>query len=517
MNDPDAQVRLAAFAGTTTTALESATVDVVWQLAFRIVTASDLHVGADDEDGPAALTLHRNPSTGLVELRGTTIAGLLRHYLDDWLKGYADHPNRAEDARVRQLLGGGDDADTASALITWDAPLHGPHTPQLRSSVSIDPATAVARPGRLFETEVLPKGACFIISAELRIRHPRAEDGLLRSLVTAAAGLQRGGIRAGRRTASGNGELAADRWTARRLDVTTGAGWWAWRARSWPERRAADRAAVEAGGHDNLLDALTNGLTAAGLTLAVSPWPDCRRRFVVSATLRPVIPGTIDSPGTLLIRDNPADPFAERAPDHAHRFDAVGAVVQGSALYGAARAGTRRILSALVPDDAERRRRILVALWGDEPADSDRSGPARKRTLRPSRVRITEPVLAGAVPVRVTRNRIDALDGHVVKRHLVTDEVSVGGAGQVELVVRNPTPADRALIVFLLRDLHDGLINVGGASGIGHGQFHVEDGHASDHPDGERWTLDTLWHCPTSPLAGWAQELHTAALEAEAR
>jgi len=109
-------------------------VHAVWQLACVLTTMSDLRIGGSDDDEPVDLVLHRDPDTGRVELRGSTVAGVLRHELDERLQGYPSQapgsravgPDRPEHAAVRALFGGAGDDDLASPLTVFDATVEGP-------------------------------------------------------------------------------------------------------------------------------------------------------------------------------------------------------------------------------------------------------------------------------------------------------------------------------------------------------------------------------------------------------
>lgn len=506
-------------------------VHAVWQFACVLVTRSDMRIGGSDDDEPVDLVLHRDPDTGRVELRGSTVAGVLRHELDHRLQGYpAQHPkarlgepNRVEHKDVRTLFGGADEADTSSPLTVFDATVEELEADpnrlsqdfvsqtQLRSGVTLDPGRAVARTGALFTSEALLAGASLVLSFELVVDRPDQESTLLRLLVSAAHGLRADGVRFGRRTATGNGVVHADRWVARRLDPSTGQGWQDWRVPTYPERRATDREDTAASSHDSLADAVRAAWP--GDPPDLTPHHDQRAKTIFQATLtlqRTVAPGTtID--GTLLIRDRPTDLSGEHPPDHAHRFDLNGAVVQGSSLFDALRAQARRVLSALAgpcsctPERSPcpactARCRVLTGLWGSEPGvPSPRAG----------RVTITEPVLAGATRARITRIRLERLDGHVTEGHLVCDEVAVSGAGAVTLTVAAPTDADRALLTHVLLDLHDGLATVGGAIGAGHGLLRLADDSLTI--DGHSWTVQQL-RAPESSLRAWSAALARAVL-----
>lgn len=475
-------------------------VHTVWQIACTLTTCSDLRTSGGDDDEGVDITLHRDIATGVVELRGSTVAGVLRHELDNRLRGCGN----AEHPQVRLLFGGADEDDHTSSLTVFDACVEdGGPAPCARFGVALDQRTAVARTGALFESEALPAGARFVVSFELIVDTADREPELLELLLSAVDGLGPAGVRFGHRTATGNGVVQADGWTATRLDMRTDIGWQRWRVPDYRARRDTDRAASTASTRRTLAVALR----AAWPDAPREPLPDTRARFTVTATLTPAHPD-----GTLLIRDIPTDLAGEHPPDHAHRFDRGGAVIQGSSLFDVLRAQTRRIVSAVEPPpgrtaSARRRRQVFTDLWGSEPPGPGQRPAGDAAMLTPARLRITEPVLAGATPARITRIRIERLDGHVTEGHLVCDEVAVGGAGELTVTAPDAAPEHRALIIHALLDLHDGLATVGGAIGAGHGLLRLS-GDALTI-DGRPWLVSELRQ-PGSPLAGWSAALSAA-------
>lgn len=481
-------------------------VHAVWQLACALTTRSDLCVSIGNADHPVDQVLHRDLDTGRVELRGTTIAGVLRHALDHRLQGHTRDPRRAEHPRVRLLFGGPEETDAATALTVFDAAVDGSDSGvALRSGVALDPARGVAVPGALYTSEVLRAGARFTVSFELIVDRADRERELLALLVSVAAELTATGVRFGRRTATGNGVVHAERWTARRIDPSTPDGWCRWRLPTHQDRRAADRTRCADSPHATLVDAITSAWSDAPADLA--PEPDLRTAAVFTAVLTPN--QAPEAAGTLLIRDRPTSRSDEHTPDNAHRFERGGAVIQGSSLHDALRAHARRVLSALAPcadlgphdpdpcPACRARKTVLTGLWGGERGES---------SPRPGRLRITEPVLTGATRARITRIRIERLDGHVTNTALVSDEVAVGGAGQVTLTLIDPTDADLALLTHVLLDLHDGLATVGGAIGAGHGLLRLAE--ATLTLDGQPWTIDRLRTDPA--LRTWSAALTRA-------
>ncbi|MFE9246239.1 RAMP superfamily CRISPR-associated protein [Nocardiopsis sp. NPDC006938] len=538
---------------------------VVWEFAVRLGLLTDTHVGAARAtprhvaESDVDLRLDRDPRTGVPRLRGTTLAGLLRHEL---LARTADPESAVA------LLGSGEaegagarasavDLDDAHA----DLPEGGAVT--VRVGTRVDPASGSVRPGLLWQWEVLPAGTVFTAHLRLRSGREAEEAHLLGLLARAARGLadEGPGIRIGARTGRGHGAVRAVRWAARRYDLTEEPGWFAYHARDWRTRwREAERALTESpldgeptGGRPeasaaldppwtphagtDLADLVRTVLRAGGATTATAPLhdgairSDRRRRAELRLELRvaehpdPAAPAAEPLPGTLLIGDPPA-PGRAFAADRVHRRRPavtgpgdseaeLSPVLGDTALFSL----VKRVGGRLVRDAAEHLavegapwRAWHAHWWGDDTAAPPGSRPA------PSRIRLrSTPVLTGGAAVTTTRLTVDPLFGDAVDGHLFTAELHSGGAAEAVLDVAEPDDAVLGMLALVVRELATvPLDTLGAGAGTGAGRLLATravlvtfDG--SGAPPRETDLLRAL-SAPAGPDAatvrGWLPDLH---------
>jgi CRISPR/Cas system CMR subunit Cmr4 (Cas7 group RAMP superfamily) len=474
----------------------NATPLTVWRFGCELLAVADVHLGARTPTGtPSQVDAALNRLDGTPVLAGTTLAGLLRHHLDDRRLGYTRTPGVSH-PETTALFGGAADNDNASRFLMHDTPARGCEA--LRISVTIDADRGTAAATGLFEHEVLEAGTTLDVLGEIHVLPGDDEHQLVAAALDALDGLTESAIRLGARTHTGYGMITARRWSATRLDVRKPGGWRTWKLPPLETQRATSPAA---GAHSSPSAAFKAAHPPIAGTLD-KPRPD-RRRCAVAAV-------RVDLTGrSLLIRDLP-DLSEPNPPDSAHRFTSqptdpdlathrpAGADLQGPSLAGVLRAAARLTLSGITDNDAAAVG-TLANLWGDEPGSF---------SPRPARLRVSEAVLAGAAPLRVTRNRIDPLIGDTVDTALFTDQVAVGGVGHFTVEIRDPSDADLAQLAFALRALDDGLIPVGGAVGIGHGDLTGRvSGNLSWPSAAAATALADLWTDPASPLPGWARAL----------
>lgn len=330
---------------------------VLWEVTARLVLLSDTHIGPADPDHRRAdetgtvLPVDRAPDTGLPRLRATTLAGLLRHDL-------TARTGNTEAADTLFGTAAADDPDGVGhpgALDLDDAEAHVPGSVVPRAGNRVDPASGAALPGHLWNREILPAGTVLVAHLRLHVSEPEDEGRLLGLLVEAVAGLHGpvpehtcaagpGGTRAhapasgpehvpgprcpgpglhvGARTGRGHGAITATAWGARRHDLTTVEGWFAYHARTW-EQRHEDGEHTLADGTDTLDRALrTSALPGLARDLPTGT-TDRRHRDELRLTLavgeseQPLAPGRV-RPGLLMIADLPP-PDRVGAVDRVHR------------------------------------------------------------------------------------------------------------------------------------------------------------------------------------------------------
>ncbi|MGW5876951.1 RAMP superfamily CRISPR-associated protein [Nocardiopsis terrae] len=536
---------------------------LVWEFAARLLLLTDTHVGAaratprHAAESDVHLHLDRDPRSGAPRLRATTLAGLLRHELlartadpdgTAALLGSGD-TGGADGARVPSQLPSALDVDDAYAVLPDSAAV------SVRVGTRVDPATGSVRPGRMWRWEALPAGTVFTAHLRLRVAAPADEARLLTLLVLAVRGLggDGPGIRIGGRSGRGHGAVRADRWAARRHDLTDEHGWFAYHARDWgtrwdegaealtePPEASPPGAAPAEPDLAALLDARLRehgrAVTAAHLA-ARSAHTDRRRRAELRMELyvaerpdpvstgRPPAPRDL-RPGLLMIGDAPADGrLAEadrghrRRPfvvDHGDERVLLRPVLGDTALF----ALLKRVGGRLVRDACEhlvgeggRWRQWHGHWWG---ADTDHR-PGAPPT--PSRIRLrATPPLDGGAPLTTTRLTVDALFGDAVDGHLFTTDLHCGGSARVVVDVTEPDDAVRGMLALLVRELATvPLDTLGAGAGSGQGRLVATRAVLTTHGDGrapaEEVDLVAALDDPDGRDArtarGWLPALHT--------
>lgn len=533
-----------------------------------------------DETG-TDLPVDRASDTGLPRLRATTLAGLLRHDLTartgnteaaGTLLGTAAADDPDGIGRPGAL-----DLDDAEGRVS--APVVS------RAGNRVDPASGTALPGHLWSREILPAGTVLAAHLRLHVPAPEDEGRLLGLLVEAVAGLHGPGpeqtrslgtggtsahdpvsgpehtcslgpgsaqvptsepdaghtpgpglrpahartpapasgpgLHVGARTGRGHGSVAATAWGARRHDLTTAEGWFAYHARTWHQRHEDGEHAL-ADAPATLTEALTRVLRTGGppgLTPDLPNGPtDLRHRDELRLTLavgesdQPLVPGRV-RPGLLMITDLPS---SERvgAVDRVHRHRPVARPADGSdeATPGHQGSGPtpfdpepegpedlpassgpipetpepapvlgdtafhallKRIAARLARDACEALgghedlwRHWHAHWWGGD-TDPTTALP------RPSRVRLRRtPVLTGGAPLTTTRLTVDSLFGDAVDGHLSTSDVHCGGTAEAVLDVHEPDDTVRGLLALLVRELATVPADtLGSGAGNGHGRI----------------------------------------------
>ncbi len=536
----------------------------VWEFSVRLCLLTDAHVGAARAtprhvaESDVDLYLDRDPRTGVPRLRGSTLAGLLRHELAartadpvgaSALLG-SDDAGEIIGARTPATLPSALDVDDAHAVLPEGTAV------TVRVGTRVDPATGGVWPGRMWQWEVLPAGTVFTAHLRLRVDAPAEEARLLTLLALAARGLgdEGPGIRIGGRSGRGYGAVRAARWAARRHDLTDEHGWFAYHARGWRDRWRQGEAALAP--EDDRFGPDLAALVAARLRehgretvaehlTARSAVADRRHRAELRLELhvaerpeavpagRPPAAGAL-RPGLLMIGDTPVDGrLAEVDRAHRRRPFVTGAAADGA--VGGAEVELRPVLGdtalfALFKRVSGRLVRDAAAhlagegagwrewhghWWG---ADTDQSPGAPPTPPAPSRVRLRSvPSVTGGVPLTTTRLTVDALFGDAVDGRLFTTDLHCGGSAEVVFDITEPDDAVRGLLALVVRELVTVPFDtLGAGSGSGNGRLvatrAVLVGFEGDGAEPHEVDLVTALTDPGSREAavarGWLPALH---------
>lgn len=456
-----------------------------WFIRGTLVLESPTHLSNGDSDPSVDLTIITDALDGRALLTGTSLAGALRHHLNERTEGYAyEYDERRQemvfcekpDSLAGFLFGVRREATEGwqSPLIVEDA-LGVEKSPrlELRDGVKIERKTRAAEDAHKFDVQLLAAGNRFNIGFELVISADmdlaQAKNGLAMIL----SGLENGEIYLGGRKRRGYGRCRATDWRVWQYDLTTREGLKGWltHERNWPEETMEPRKG------DHILPLLE--VTAKELV-------DNRQQFSVTATLE------ID--GSLLIRSS----FEEiNGPDMVHlKSWREGAedpvpVVSGTSLAGILRAQAFRIACTI--GNEQKATQLVDNLFGYMAKPED-AGEVRQV----SRVSVEETAITGAYRELVhTRVAIDRFTGGALESALFTEQPLFGGEVTVSFVVKKaPADNDRqqfnaeiGLLLLVLKDLWTGFVPIGGEASVGRGRLRGRTASLFDTTSQQRWEI----------------------------
>jgi CRISPR/Cas system CSM-associated protein Csm3 (group 7 of RAMP superfamily) len=375
-------------------------------------------VTAPQTDDPIKLPLAREPEHrgGRPYIPPTSLAGGLRAHLGEDADLYLGPAVEQADLRPSPVRVLGSEVTMPEGTL-----------PTVVRSTAIDPERGAARAGTLRSQDLLPGGTtvrCF-----LRCDDPALADELTRRLQTWQPVIGRG------RT-TGRGRAAVSEIAVRVLDLGTRDGLAAWLLH----------------GRDGLFPAGPKAYTRVLSGLPIAPDPVLRLEFVVQDAL-----AVGSGAGTVFRLGNVAS-------------------VPGSAWKGVLRSRCTYILrSCGVLDcdpDAPCGGCPVCRLFGYTRRGAAPGEPTGAAGL----LEFSDATIRGGT-VR-TRNHvaIDRFTGGARTGLLFTHEAVVGGTVTAEIHTRAPLDAaDRGLLLLAARDIHDGLVGIGGHTTRGFGTLRLDD------------------------------------------
>lgn len=466
------------------------------------------HFGNGDADAFTDMPLLEDELDGSPLLPGTSIAGALRSYLrerevGDWeplprLPQHAadEKEKRKEERRFKTeqeserklaasiLFGGyrGDEDGWQSPLIVHDALGHTDDY-ELRDGVKIDLQTRTAEDDKKFDMRLLAAGATFDLRFELTIGVPDGADvndrpaieahrkELLKALVTALTGLEKGEITLGARKRRGFGRCSVSKWTVCRYDMAKRADLLAWLAESRGAPDALWTPPVEPKTATSILEALRKALGTK-----IDLHTDKRKRFVLEAIF--------EMDGSLMVRSGFGE--SDCGPDmihlHSPRRDKHGALKRRPILAGTSWAGVLRSRATQIANtlatDRSVARRLIDRMFGPEEIK------AETREAWASRIEVAESVIDGGRLLEQSRVKIDRFTGGAFESALFSEQPLFGGSGSrvsLKLSLRLPEAktkedqtwqqAEIGLLLLLLKDLWTGDLPLGGEVSVGRGRL----------------------------------------------
>lgn len=456
-----------------------------WIIEGALELLTPTHLGNGDSDPSIDLPLVTDSYDGRATLNGSSLAGALRHYLNEKLDGYEPHTDpdtkrRSHREKVNspaaQLFGERPGFDLKrrerenakdgqqSRLLISDA-LGREKTPQIdvRYGVRIEPTRRTAADKALFDMQLLAAGSIFDLRMELLVADGADTEELRTLLAAALRGLQTEEIPLGSRKGRGLGECRVSDWHVWRYDLHTkdGLKGWLTHGRVEPEWRSYQQAPKRG---DDIVSLL--GVELQKLDQRNS----AREIFSVRAKF--------DIDGSLLVRSG----FEEDGPDVVHIGGADQPVLPGTSLAGVMRGQALRIARTLAADP---QRAILLVdeLFGIMPEGN----PEGRRA---GRVRVREQKITGSKALVQSRVKIDRFTGGASETALFEEQPAFGGHVELVWELRRALPdedetekpahraqadkrfqAEVGLLLLMLKDLWTGFLPVGGGANVGRGRL----------------------------------------------
>jgi len=413
----------------------------------KLVLRSPARLGNGDADEQTDMPLLLDAKDRRPLLQGTSLAGALRAYYRRVVG--------TDNVALFGVSKGSEEGDQ-SALIVDDAYGDEKWGIEHRDGVKLVPETRTAESGLLYDFDVWTAGTTFKVRFELLIRDGQDRVALRQALGTALRGLSDGGITLGGRKSRGLGMLLLKDARVTTYDLRTPAGLLGW--------LREDELTGESAG---------KGLDALGHVERVAD-DELRVRLTMKLL-----------EGGVLVRGNSGrdDIGADAVP--LHTCDEKGEpkpVIPGTSLAGALRGRALRIARTL--ETAEKAADALVnRLFGIMPDGANGSKIA-------SRVRVSEALLrdvtTGYVQNRVSIDRFTggALDTALFSEQPGLPEKSDAGT-VIEFRVARTSAAERALLLFVVKDLCLGDLPIGGTISLGRGRLWALSGEI--HCDGATW------------------------------
>lgn len=475
---------------------------IVIEAVLQLETPANF--GNGDSDAFTDIPLLMDELENRPLLTGASIAGALRNYLREREIGdckrppllpqkknsaearkleaerFADEKKRERNLMATLLFGAyrGDDEGEQSPLIVEDA-LGKASEYELRDGVKIDAKTRTAEDEKKFDMQLLAAGTTFDLRFELLICVPdgkKASDQtaieshkreLLKALVTALSGLEKGEIALGTRKRRGFGRCKVEQWNVRRYELKKREGMLAWLAQGRGDQNEIWTKPIEAKTAASISEAIERAIE-----IKVTEIDDNRKRFVINATF--------EIEGSLMVRAGLPDVGADMVHLRSLRRDGQKPIFAGTSWAGVLRSRAGMIANTLATD-RERAKEIIERMFGPSEIESNYDNPKSKREAKASRVEVAETVITGAKHLEQTRVKIDRFTGGAFESALFSEQPIFGDGGAVlslDLSLRlpedepgNEQESEIGLLLLLLKDLWTGNLPVGGEVSIGRGRL----------------------------------------------
>ncbi len=377
--------------------------------------------GGEDEYTDIDLLKDRD---GKPFIPGTSIAGVIRHYLDERLRG--DYKNL-----VPILFGKKEKESTQSLISFYDAlPAKEPDI-QIRDGVELVHETKTAKDNAKYDYEVLEPRQSFQFRCEIVIREKYAseKDGIKTLVYLIIDAMKKEKIALGAKTARGFGLICLHDEKILCLNMTKKEHIRRWIDFSWQDFNG------------------NNGLSDFSKNIPEIPETEFAE-----------ITADFEIQYSILIRTYSSSPDN---PDATHLTSNGKSVVPGTSWNGAIRHAVYHILKQLNKPD--KYKELTDKLFGY--VDKE------KNKARASKILIRESVIEGGRPFPYSRNKIDRFTGGVVDSALFDEMPHYGGKVRLYIVIKQPEMWEIGLVLLALKDIGNGIQPIGGDANIGRGML----------------------------------------------
>jgi hypothetical protein len=449
-------------------------------------------INVDDPEESSGIAELFRDDAGTPTLRGTTLAGLLRHQLErnrgirqegQLQRHKSQDARNNSDAAITRLfgkaLGAASEGPTVGCLSVFDSPARERNpiggegeARDVRSYIAIEPRLGTPVKGALFSLRVLPAGTTFPL--RLRVTLPQDKTlckEVLNTLVDVCDELVGKGdhparIRFGARTHVGLGAVTTRNWQLRSFDLRRLDEFEEFYSRSVAQRIYAT---TPTEGHSSLRELLPNGASSADRLCT-------RQRILINGKLWVEEPLPFSQPEAKntrrsRIRYGGMEADGNKMLPLSRPFGQEGSlkhVEPWSGVHGTLKAYARRELSRLVGSDnpvgANNATEVLEGLFGSEYGGGQI--PSRFRP-EPSHFR-PHPEDSKLVLQTLPRVAIDPITQGASEGALFEEEGIYGGFADFITEVEDPTAEQRGLLWLALWGLSEGLVSDFGA-GANHG------------------------------------------------
>lgn len=358
---------------------------------------------------------------------GTSIAGALRHYLDEILPG--------EQELIKTVFGERKKDSTLSLVVLHDAfSLNSSENKiNLRDGVKIDEITRTAKDKEKFEYEILESGVEFDFRAEVVIREKHRQDfpKIENLIYIILSSLQEKKICFGAKTRRGFGMVELNNFDILLLNMDSfedDAG--KWLEFDWNNFAGNKR-----------MEDLTQDILTAESNI---------KQIKVDFSI----------PYTVLVRHYNAIPDY---PDSTHLSCNGQGVIPGTSWAGVITHAIKDIARVLKKETEINE--ISKEMFGFvDPKEKD-----YKKRAKASRVSINESIVKDNSIHAYTRNKVDRFTGGVVDSALFTEAPSYQGRVSLDITVKEAKDYEIGLLLLALKDIGQGIAPVGGGANIGRG------------------------------------------------